>query len=61
MDAPAVLNVERSTGLGFWVAGADYDAIVDGLKPACYKLLSVSHDPLISTHRFTLGRKVQPA
>lgn len=38
VDAPAMFDVEGSTGLGFGVAGADHYAIVEGLEPSCDKL-----------------------
>jgi hypothetical protein len=36
VDAPAVLGPAGRAGLGLGVAGADGDAVVEGLGPACY-------------------------
>lgn len=38
VDAAAVLGEARGAGVGFWVAGADGDGVVEGLRPACYEL-----------------------
>jgi len=36
--AATVFNVEGRTGLGFGVAGADHNAVVECLEPSCDKL-----------------------
>lgn len=41
VDAPAMFDVEGRTGLGFGVAGADYNAVVECLKPSGNKLLGI--------------------
>ena len=46
VDTSAVLVVEGGTRLGFGVAGADHDAVVDGLKPSCYELLRLANSLL---------------
>lgn len=52
MYAPSVFGISGSSWLGFRVAGADGDAIVNGLKPTCNELqiyMSVS-TPLRLAH-----------
>jgi hypothetical protein len=39
VDAPAVGGEARGAWLGLGVAGADGDAVVEGLGPGCYELL----------------------
>jgi hypothetical protein len=36
VDAPAVLGPAGCAGLWLGVAGADREAVVEGLRPACY-------------------------
>lgn len=38
MYAPSVFGISGSSWLGLRVTGADGDAIVNGLKPACNEL-----------------------
>ena len=65
VDAPPVLGEAGGAGPGFGVAGADGDAVVDCLDPACYQLeggtLEWCH--LCAKEReeeLTLGRNVHP-
>lgn len=66
VDAPAVFGEAGGAGLGLGVAGADGDAVVEGLGPACDELgggLSVGRGEGGGgggEGGRTLGRKVQP-
>lgn len=42
VDAPSVEEVFWGTGLGFGVAGADHEAVIERLYPACNELTVVS-------------------